>query len=247
MFPFLNGCATLCFSLAAFVLSVPVSAQSMAVDTLALFDTTRQRAVPVVLYRPATLPKRPKIAVISHGYGGHSTDYSFIARDLVAQGYVVAGVQHEVPSDDPIPTTGNPRVVRLPNWERGVQNIRFALARLNRRLPMLDRSRLLLVGHSNGGDQSMLYADTYPAEVAAVVTLDNRRMPFRRARQPRILSIRSSDQPADEGVLPTPDEQRTYGIMIEQQPILHNDMWDGATEAQKSRILAAIRRFLQHR
>ncbi|MEZ0609661.1 serine aminopeptidase domain-containing protein [Fibrella sp. WM1] len=221
--------------------------QSMAVDTLALFDTTRHRAVPVVLYQPAKLPKRPKIAVISHGYGGHSTDYSFIAHDLVAQGYVVAGVQHELPGDDPIPTTGNPRVVRRPNWERGVQNIRFVLASLNRRLPLLDRSRLLLVGHSNGGDQSMLYAHTYPAEVAAVITFDNRRMPLLRARQPRILSIRSSDQPADEGVLPTTDEQRTYGIMIEPQAILHNDMWDGATEAQKARILAAIRRFLRRR
>ncbi|WP_461139614.1 hypothetical protein [Spirosoma pomorum] len=42
---------------------------------------------------------------------------------------------------------------------------------------------------------------------------------------PRILSIRSSDQVADKGVLATVEEQKQFGIRIIQLPAtLHNDM-----------------------
>ena len=212
--------------------------------TLTLFDSVRQRAISVVLYKPAATIHSPKLAIISHGYGGHNTDYSFIASMLAVRGYVVASIQHELPDDEPLPLTGEPRVVRRPNWERGMQNIRYVVGELKWHKPTLDVRGLLLVGHSNGGDQSMLFAATYPTEVAAVISLDNRRMPFPRARRPRVLSIRSSDQKADEGVLPTTDEQRTYGNMILPLPILHNDMWDGATADQKQAITDAIARFL---
>ena len=60
-----------------------------------------------------------RAAILSHGYGGKSTAYSFIARNLVAHGYFVAGIQHELPTDAPILTVGPPQVVRRPNRERG--------------------------------------------------------------------------------------------------------------------------------
>ena len=86
----------------------------------------------------------------------------------------------------------------------------------------------------------------YPALVAQVISLDNRRMPFPRAARPRVLSLRSSDQIADPGVLPTPAEQAQFGVTIVQlKNTLHNDMWDGATAAQKLEMNAAIARFLK--
>jgi pimeloyl-ACP methyl ester carboxylesterase len=222
-------------------------AQTTQLQKLTLVDTSRCRYVPVALYTPVSgsASALQKIAVISHGYGGHNIDYSFLADGLVKLGYAVASIQHEIPGDEPLPLEGDARVVRMPNWERGATNIRFAFRMLKRLYPNLDVTNVLLVGHSNGGDQSMLYAKLFPNDVAAVVSLDSRRMPFPRAKRPRILSIRSNDQQADPGVLPTPGEQRRYGIMITQQNIAHNDMWDRATEQQRQAILEAINWFLE--
>ncbi|MBD2767708.1 hypothetical protein IC235_07360 [Hymenobacter sp. BT664] len=57
------------------------------------------------------------------------------------------------------------------------------------------------------------------------------------ARRPQVLSLRSSDQVADNGVLPTPAEQQQFGRTIVKLPnTIHNDMWDGATTAQKQEM-----------
>ncbi|AWM32908.1 alpha/beta hydrolase [Hymenobacter nivis] len=186
-----------------------------------------------------------KAAILSHGYGGQNTAYSFIARSLVAHGYFVASIQHELPTDVPIPTVGPPQVVRRPNRERRVQNILFVRQKLRKKYPRVDFGQLLLVGHSNGGDPAMLFAQEHPALVRRVVSLDNRRMPFLRARQPRVLSLRSSDQVADSGVVPSPAEQRRFGSAVVRLPaIIHNDMWDGATPTQQQEINGWITRFL---
>nr|WP_277881359.1 alpha/beta hydrolase [Hymenobacter cyanobacteriorum] len=227
--------------------NAPVAPTEMVTEQWALFDSARQRAVPVLLYRPARSHSKLQLkpAILSHGYGGHNTDYTFIAQTLVAHGYFVASIQHELPTDAPMPTVGNVREVRRPFWERGGQNILFVRQALQRKYPGVDFNDLLLVGHSNGGDTAMLFAAEHPALVARMISLDSRRMPFPRAPRPRILSLRSADQVADPGVLPTPAEQAQFGITIVQlTTTIHNDMWDGATASQKQEMSAAIARFL---
>lgn len=220
-------------------------------QSLSLFDESRQRTVPVELYLPAQASypnvknkKKFKLAVLSHGYGGKNTDYSFIADDLVRRGYVVASIQHELSSDEPMPTTGNVFKVRKPFWERGAQNILFVIEELKRLNWNLDYENLLLVGHSNGGDTSMLFAAEHSDLVGKIISLDNRRMPFPRRSCPQILSIRSSDQSADAGVLPTIEEQKKFRIKIVKVDIIHNDMWDAATEKQKQQMIKIINDFL---
>ena len=230
--------------------SASVSRQSAApviTEHLALFDSARRRSIPVLMYLPATGSHgKLKAAILSHGYGGHHTGYTFLAQNLVAHGYVVASIQHELPTDEPIPTTGNPREVRRPNWERGVQNILFVRQALHQKYPHLDLRQLLLAGHSNGGDMGMLFAELHPKLVRRIISLDNRRMPFPRARRPQVLSLRSSDQVADPGVLPTPAEQRQFGTtIVTLSHTIHNDMWDGATPAQKQEMNDQISRFLE--
>nr|GFB90075.1 hypothetical protein [Tanacetum cinerariifolium] len=61
-----------------------------------------------------------------------------------------------LPGDEPIAMTGNMRETRRPNWERGVQNMRYVLQELRRMHPALDYRHLLLMGHSNGGDMAAL-------------------------------------------------------------------------------------------
>ncbi|MBC6607517.1 alpha/beta hydrolase [Hymenobacter sp. BT188] len=220
---------------------------------LALFDEARNRAVPITVYVPGSGAKlnpakrsNLKLAILNHGYGSPHTGYSFIAYNLVAQGYFVASIQHDLPKEARMPTTGNPQQVRRPFWERGAQNMLFVLQALKKSNPELDFKNLLLVGHSNGGDMAMLFAHKYPKLARNIISLDNRRMPLPRTRRPHILTIRSSDQVADDGVLPTAAEQKKYAIQIvKMENMTHNDIWDGATEEKKQEINRTINNFLK--
>ncbi|TVT37651.1 alpha/beta hydrolase [Hymenobacter setariae] len=222
---------------------------ALRTDTLRMVDAVRHRPIPLVTYAPAGMAPttRLKLALLNHGYGGTNTDYSFVAKNLVAHGYYVVSLQQDLPTDTPMPTMGTPAVVRRPYWERGVQNMLYVLQELKRTQPALNYRQLLLMGHSNGGDMVMLFAQQHPRLVERVITLDNRRMPLPRTRRPRVLSLRSNDQPADVGVLPTPAEQAQFGMTIVPLPATqHNDMWDGATAAQQQEMNALISEFLAH-
>jgi predicted dienelactone hydrolase len=212
-----------------------------APQTLQLLDATRDRAIPVALY--GATPGRPKpLALISHGYGGKSTDYSFIAEALAKRGYIVASVQHELEGDPPMPAKGDPAIVRRPFWESGSANLLQVIRELRARR-LADRRPVLLVGHSNGGDSSILFAARHGGTVRAVFTLDNRRMKMPRTARPRICSVRSSDQAADPGVLPTSAEQRRYRMVIGSVPgLIHN----AATPTQKQAMLGWLWRCLGH-
>ncbi|HYG47732.1 MAG TPA: alpha/beta hydrolase [Allosphingosinicella sp.] len=226
------------------LLAAPLLAASAPPRDLELIDAPRGRAVPVALYGADPGKPRP-LALISHGYGGNNRAYSFIAEALVERGYVVASVQHELEGDAPMPATGEPAVVRRPWWDQGAANLLFVIGEMRAR-GLADRRPVLLVGHSNGGDSSMLFAAQHEAMVSAVFTLDNRRMRMPRTARPRICSVRSSDQPADPGVLPTPAERRRYRMVIGTVPgLIHNDMWDGATAARKQAMLGWLRRCLE--
>jgi dienelactone hydrolase len=196
----------------------------------------------VLLYGVA---KRPRpLALVSHGYGGRNSAYSFIARHLAARGFVVASVQHELPGDAALPTEGEPAVVRRPSWAQGARSLVFVAETLRAR-GVAAGGAVVLVGHSHGGDTSLLLAAEQPDFARAVFTLDSRRMAFPRTAAPRICSVRSSDQVADPGVLPDAAEAARLGMVILAVPgLAHNDMWDGATEAQKQAVLAALDRCL---
>jgi hypothetical protein len=92
----------------------------------------------------------------------------------------------------------------------------------------------------------MLFAARRPDWVAAVFSLDSRRMPFPRTARPRICSVRSSDQVADPGVLPSAEEQARLGMVIGTVPgLVHNDMWDAATAERKDAVIALLDRCLE--
>jgi pimeloyl-ACP methyl ester carboxylesterase len=208
-----------------------------------LVDASRHRAIPVTLYGATPGHARP-LVLLSHGYGGRNTDYSFLAVALAERGYAVASVQHELAGDPPMPATGDPAIVRRPYWEQGAANLAFVIRAMRER-GIADGRPVILVGHSNGGDTSMLFAAQHKALVRAVFTLDNRRMRMPRTARPHICSVRSSDQPADPGILPTPAERKRYRVVIGTVPgLIHNDMSDSATPAQKQAILGWLWRCL---
>ena len=215
------------------------------------FDVARNRKIPVTLfYDKLSGTKDKKLLIFSHGYGRNNLNsyltYNYLLGNLAKKGYFVVSIQHELANDDLLPLEGNPQILRRPNWERGTENIRFVLERLTKDFPTLNYKKVTIAGHSNGGDMSVLFADRHPDLVWKLITLDQRRYAFPRMSKPKIYSLRSSDQPADEGVLPTLEDQKKFGMTIIKLPsTIHNDMDDSGTESQKAEILTYFLDFLK--
>ncbi len=225
---------------------------SVKLDTLKFIDVARNREIPLAIFKPLStkILKDQKLIVFSHGYGqnkgGDYLEYSYLTNYLASQGYFVVSIQHELTTDSLLPLKGIPQIVRLPFWDRGAENILFVINELKKSNPDLDFENITLIGHSNGGDMTALFPQKYPNIVKKIITLDNRRMAFPKAKGLKVYSLRSSDQPADEGVLPSAEDQKKFGMTIVKLPnTIHNNMDDNANEMQRTEIRNYILSFLK--
>lgn len=213
-----------------------------SLDTLKLYDQSRQREIPIAIYKPTSkVSGKQKIVIFSHGYGqnkgGDYLTYSYLTEFLAAKGFFVVSIQHELATDSLLPMTENPQIVRRPFWERGADNILYVINELKRTNPDLDFKHITLIGHSNGGDMTALFPQKYPNIVEKIVTLDNRRMALPKSKKVKVYSLRSSDQPADEGVLPTEKEIKKYKMkIVKLANTTHNEMDDNANDKQRKEI-----------
>src|ERR1700739_3989431 len=187
------------------------------------------------------------VAIINHGNTVKFTEYSFLANLFAARGYMVLSIQHDLPTDAPMVTkVGELYVGRLPQIERGVANIKFAVAQMENVQPNADYDHLTVVGHSMGCDITMYFAKQYPERVRKVVTLDNLRVPFVTSGKFKILSFRSHDPvfKADPGVVPSSYECAKDGITVVNTNFQHNDMRDTGSEEAKTSIQNMLDKFL---
>jgi pimeloyl-ACP methyl ester carboxylesterase len=187
------------------------------------------------------------VAVLNHGNTVKYTEYSFLANVFAARGYLVVSIQHDLPTDAPMVTKeGELYVGRLTQIERGVANIKFAVAQMEKVQPNADYDHLTVVGHSMGGDITMYFAKQYPDVVKKVVTLDNLRVPFTTGGKFKILSFRSKDPQfkTDPGVIPSADECEKDGITVVNTAFQHNDMRDTGSDEAKTSIQSMLDRFL---
>jgi hypothetical protein len=187
------------------------------------------------------------VAIINHGNTVKFTEYSFLANLFAARGYMVVSIQHDLATDAPLVTrVGELYVGRLPNYHRGVANIRFAIDELKKVQPNADYDRLTMVGHSNGGDISMYFAKMYPDQIKKVVTLDNLRVPFMTDGRFKIISFRSKDPifKPDPGVIPSEEICEKAGITIVRTSFQHNDMRDTGSDEAKATIQQMLDKML---
>lgn len=223
-------------------------------ETLNFFDAKRQRPVAVDLAvrrdhemkAGAGYEKLP-FAMISQGNTVKNTEYSFLANVFAARGYLVASIQHDLPTDAPLITReGSLYVGRLRVYEQAEANILFAMDELKKIQPNAEYDQITLVGHSNGGDISMFFAQQHPELVKEVVTLDNLRVPFVTDGRLKILSFRSKDPnyKTDPGVLPSDKLANEAGIDIVITGAQHTDMSDRGPDSVKEGIETTLDKFL---
>jgi len=245
-------------SLSALVTVAYFTASKWAIrhETLTFLDPARDNrpvAVDIAVRRDkemqadAGMIKLP-VAILNHGNTVRFTEYSFLANVFAWRGYLAVSIQHDLPSDPPMVTkVGELYVGRLPQYQRGVANIRFAIDQLKKIEPNADYDRLTMVGHSNGGDISMYFAKMYPDEIKKIVTLDNLRVPFMTEGKFKILSFRSKDPvfKADPGVVPDNDLCEKSGITVVQTGYQHVDMSDRGPDNVKLTIQGMLDKFLE--
>jgi pimeloyl-ACP methyl ester carboxylesterase len=190
-----------------------------------------------------TLP----VAILNHGNTVKFTEYSFLANVFAARGYLVVSIQHDLPTDAPMVTkVGELYVGRLPQYQRDVVNIRFAIEEMKKVQANADYDHLTLVGHSVGADVSLYFAKLYPDKIKKVVTLDNLRVPFMTDGKFKILSFRSKDPvfKTDPGVIPDDAVCEKAGITVVRTDFQHNDMRDTGPDEAKTSIQGMLDKFL---
>ncbi len=248
---------TILLSLTALLVVAYFTASKWAIrhETIALYDADRNNRLVAVqiavrwdkqMQAEAGLNKLP-VAILNHGNTVKHTEYSFLANAFAARGYLVIAPQHDLPSDPPMVTkVGELYVGRLPQIQRGVANIKFAVEQMRKIQPHADYDRLTMVGHSMGGDISMYFAKQYPDEIKKVVTLDNLRVPFMTEGKFKILSFRSKDTQfkPDPGVVPDEEQCEKAGITVVDTGYQHNDMRDTGPDSAKNSIRAMLDKFL---
>ena len=224
-------------------------------ETIAFHDPARDNRLVAVniavrldkeMQANAGLIKLP-VAVLNHGNTVKHTEYSFLSDIFAWRGYLAVSPQHDLPTDPPMVTKpGELYVGRLPQIQRGVANIHFAIGEMKKIQPNADYTKVSMVGHSMGGDITMYFAKQYPDEVKKVVTLDNLRVPFVTAGKFKILSFRSTDPQfkADPGVIPTDEECEKAGIQVVKTEFQHNDMRDTGPDVAKNSIQSMLDKFL---
>jgi pimeloyl-ACP methyl ester carboxylesterase len=190
-----------------------------------------------------TLP----VAILNHGNTVKFTEYSFLANAFAARGYLAVSIQHDLPSDPPMVTkVGELYVGRLPQYQRDIANIKFAIEEMQKVQANADYDHLTMVGHSMGADVSLYFAKLYPDHIKKVVTLDNLRVPFMTDGRFKILSFRSKDPvfKADPGVVPSEDVCEKAGITVVRTGFQHNDMRDTGPDEAKASIQGMLDKFL---
>src|ERR1700761_6321809 len=253
-----RGIAVL-LSLCVLVAAAYFTASKWAIrhETLTFYDASRDNRkveVDVAVRRDKEMQANAgminlPVAVLSHGNTVKFTEYSFLANVFAARGYIVVSVQHDLPTDPPMVTkVGEIYVGRLPQYSRGVANIRFAVDQMKDVQPHADYAHLTLVGHSAGADISMLFAKMYPDMTKKVVTLDNLRVPFVTDGKFKILSFRSKDPnfKTDPGVVPDDEMCKKAGITVVRTNFQHNDMRDTGPDEAKASIDTMLDQFLEN-
>lgn len=219
--------------------------------TTCLFDASRNRVIPIAVYQPHNANSKTKVIVFNHGYDGNKNSksnqaYVYLTRFLSQKGFYVISIQHELADDPLLAMEGDFMRTRMPNWERGVANIFFTISEFKKMKPQLDWNSLMLIGHSNGGDMTMLFATKYPQLVCKAISMDHRRMMMPRTQKPRLYTLRGCDYEADAGVLPTEQEQKQFRVkVVKLDGVTHSNMGENGTEEQHNLINQYLYEFVK--
>ena len=143
-----RGIAVL-LSLSVLVTSAYFTASKWAIrhETISFYDPDRNNrlvAVDVAVRRDKELQANAglitlPVAILNHGNTVKHTEYLFLSNAFAARGFLAVSPQHDLATDPPMVTkVGDLYVGRLPQIQRGVANIKFAIEQMRKVHPHAD-------------------------------------------------------------------------------------------------------------
>lgn len=237
---FLAGCFTI------------VLAFSACSQEITFHDVNRDREISITITLPTkqkycSNKSKCKVAFISAGYGVPYTKYHFITKVLNENGILSIAINHELQNDPPLSKTGDLYNTRIENWKRGAETIYFIKNKLLPLFTNYDFNKLILIGHSNGGDISTWLSNENTDYISQLITLDNMRVTLPKTHNINVLSIRASEYVPNKNILPTQSEQSEFNSCVITIPhSKHMDLTDFGTDMVKSKAVKAIIDFLKN-
>ena len=228
------------------------------------YDESHKRQVPVSVYLPEKEGNNLPTIVFGPGYQGQEDiqkeelvykKYTYLAEYFTAKGYAFASIQHDVFGDVDGLEKVDPNAIqdeaRRHLYIRGEANILFALAQLAHQNLPLRLDKLILSGHSNGGDIAKYFANQHPELVHCVILFDARRARLRPVSPLPVLMFEADDTTTDVGVIAEPLQENNSMranldlTVIKPSGALHASYIDGEiTEPLKKKIYSALDWFL---
>ncbi len=227
----------------------------MKTQTFTLFDSSRNRKIPLIIY--FSKEESDKIVIYNPGYGGGPgkmkkaeageckwpmEQAEYLAKFFTEKGYNFISIQHNLPTDTGGLETLDPNavqaIVRKPLWMRGEQNLLFVIQELKKEFPNFNLDKFIIGGHSNGGDIAKFFANNHEEMIELVISLDGRRCPIKHNANLKLLIFEATDTSTDDGVIPkegtreNPQRNNLEWITIKPKIAVHESYCDNHVDAK---------------
>lgn len=186
----------------------------MKIQEFTFKDQARSRNVPVCVYWCKNNADKIPVVIFSPGYQDQEElsdsnikhvykDYTYLAEYFIQKGYAFITIQHDILGDNDGLETIDPNGIQAEErkhlWQRGQENIAFAISKLTVNFPTFDFDTFIIGGHSNGGDIAKFFASHHPENVSHIIAMDARRCPIHSGK---LLMFEADDTETDIGVIP---------------------------------------------
>jgi cephalosporin-C deacetylase-like acetyl esterase len=229
-------------------------------------DSKRSRKVQVLCYLPKVKSKKMPVVIFGPGYEGQEEiisqkdlpvykGYTYLADYFTKKGYAFITIQHDILGDDDGLESVDPNAIqheaRKHLYVRGVENMLFVIEELKKHNLGLDFEKLIVSGHSNGGDISKYFANLYSNRVSKMILFEARRCRFEITKPIDLLMFEADDTSTDLGVMPIQNKEDNHKrenidwSIIKPKDAIHvSYMDDYITDKIKTRVYKALDYFL---
>lgn len=238
----------------------------MKIIELNLFDQTRSRSIPILVYTPDRIIGSLPVVIFSPGYQDQEDlrrpenilaykKWEYLAEYFVKLGYALISIQHDMLGDTDGIESIDPKLpqaeARKPIWMQGEQNILFVISELKKQFPEFNFDKFIIAGHSNGADMAKFFSNNHENNITHVISFDGRRCPIAPYTKQKILMFEATDTIADIGVIPNegtkdaPKRMNLEWVIIKPKDAFHTSYRDDLiTQELKIKVLKAIEWFL---
>lgn len=238
----------------------------MKIIDLDLFDSSRNRQVPVLVYMPEIIKESLPVVIFNPGYQDQKDlikpgnilayrKWKYLAEYFIGKGYAFIAIQHDLTGDTDGLETIDPKLPSVEGrkhlWLRGQQSILFVIDELRIKYSNFNFDNFIISGHSNGGDMAKFFSNNFEDRISCLIVFDGRRCPIKPGGKQRLLMFEANDTSTEIGVMPdegTQDNPKRVGlewVVIKPAEAFHTSYRDDLiSETLKKKVLKALDFFL---